>query len=205
MALSFSGPSRPVIASQMPFLSWGWLSIDEFLRTTRSLRVMTDLKVSLLTLPMYSTMPTPRNGTSNICLMQGHYVCVSHINNRLIFFDPLGSPSHRFFSNANAIDHIDMNIKVQSDQSVYCGNFCLLFAYIVFFDIHKRWAKNTQLYRLHIIQAVQRYLNIAPEDLTHNEFLVEMFTIDWKLGEEFTNPHYPKLYAYSTRLSKESV
>lgn len=108
----------------------------------------------------------------------------------LIFFDPLGGPPSRFFS-ACPTGLSDIKLHVQPDNSVYCGNYCLFILHVVRRLQRRGCAHVAVRGAMHdVVCSLRRHVTgylhvLGHPDFNANDMVMELFTTDYGLGEEF--------------------
>lgn len=129
-------------------------------------------------------------------IAKSHWVGQFKVLGRKWYFDPAGQPAA--FPRAG----IELNIALQSNTSVMCGNLVIL----VFFIVQKHIleiAKNPKLHlpkfedderaRLYLVELIDRFLYTCPPQtrvqnhtfLNANDMIASLFTVDYKGGEEW--------------------
>nr|DAC81202.1 TPA_asm: LO8 [Swordtail adomavirus 1] len=188
----FTGP-------QGEFVNWGWLSVPEMYTGLCNLLLSEYICTVRVCTSQYCDLPHIPNGKALIFLVRKHYICVAHVCNKLLFFDPLSQPAHTYFGNElPQLAHI--NLLVQEPNSPFCGNFCLFFLHCVFNRMKRTmYTKNTILDATRLL--LQRYLYTAPHPVRFNSTLIEYFTVNHRIGEEFHSAQHERFRRYDNELS----
>ncbi|AWT58083.1 MAG: LO8 [Arowana adomavirus] len=184
------------------FVHWGWLSVPEINQGLRNLGLET--KVSVKVCEGLCDLPHIPNGKSVIMLVRKHYICVTHTQCKLLFFDPLNQPVQLYFGR-ELKQLTPIGCHVQPVDSAYCGNFNLFFLHMLYRHVPiSKFTKNN------IADGVRKYLQeffyVSPQDISSNTMIVEFFTVDYQLGEEFNNlQKYKKFSKYEKHLSSKTL
>ncbi|AWG87419.1 LO8 [Anguilla marmorata adomavirus 1] len=199
---SIHSPLLPTTSSNSPFLHWGWLNGSEVQEGINNLGL--GHCVSIITCQgHFCDLPHLPENSAVIFLSRQHYVAVVRMQRKLMFFDPLGHcPEHYFGRPMPQLG--DIGMCVQPLHSPHCGNFCLLFLHILFRQVPiSQCSKESILDRTR--QALGHFLNVYPQPLEENVMVIEMFTVDFKIGEEFYQSKYRKFQRYTSSLSRKSL
>lgn len=184
------------------FQHWGWLNPSEIATGLQSLGL--SHKIHVVQSRDVCQLPHLQVGTGVIFLTNHHYISVVNLNKKLIMFDPLNQPAERYFKREMK-QLAPVGMHVQSPNNPYCGNFCLLFLHIVF--------RTVQIWKYgkdEILNAVRHECHkcfyTPPHNIEHNNMVVEMFTIEHRIGEEFVlAERYKKLQHYLSCLSRKAL
>nr|DAC81213.1 TPA_asm: LO8 [Swordtail adomavirus 2] len=181
---------RQYYNSQGGFTHAGWLSIEEM--------QLSCIKLDLNAVCMASQVPisvprVPQKGCIFL-LFRHHWVCLLSCNNKLIFFCPNGQPMQKYFLTVPPYV-CDLNMQVQTPDSVFCGNYCLIVAFVAASKIDANVQKHNVPDMLR--QKLSKYLTYGRQNLLSNNFVALMFTFRYELGEEWaTGGSYAKLNAF---------
>nr|DAC81181.1 TPA_asm: LO8 [Grenadier adomavirus] len=192
----------PDITPEGNFLNWGWLSIPEMKEGLRKLKLHNRVLVRVTTTP-FCNLPHIPHDSAVIFLIRKHYVVVVHVCRKLLFFDPLRQPVSAYFGN-ELPQLAPLHVLVQPAHSALCGNFCLFVLHLIFKGIvHSDYNKST------IVEGVrdniEMFLYVDPQPTDFNIPLIEYFTIDHRLGEEFDTSKYMRFHRYDSHLSSKCM
>nr|DAC81168.1 TPA_asm: LO8 [Carp adomavirus] len=190
--------------SEGEFVSWGWLSAHEVQQSLKKLHL--DCKVTLqVASSAFCELPHIPEGKAVMFLIKGHYICVCNVKRKLVFFDPLGYPAQMYFGFA-VKQLCAVGMQVQHSSSTLCGNFCLFFLHMLYrcCNVH-RHSKETVIQPIR--DALQKFLYVMPQDIHFNNMLMEHFTADFKLGEEWgpSAGRYKRMRMYDSCLSSRQL
>lgn len=193
---------QPTTTPESLFLHWGWLNSSEVQEGINNLGLRHCVTV-VISPGQFCDLPHLEDNSGIIFLAGQHYITVVRMQRKLMFFDPLGHcPEHYFGRPMPQLG--DIGMCVQPLMSPHCGNFCLLFLHILFRQVPiKSCSKESILDRTR--QALGHFLNVYPQPLDENVMVIEMFTVDFKIGEEFYQHKYRKFRRYDCSLSKRAL
>nr|WLJ60777.1 MAG: LO8 protein [Retropinna adomavirus 3] len=196
--------SSTYVTSDGEFVAWGWLSGEEIDAGLQALNLASKVTLQQSTGP-FCELPHVPEGQSVIFLTLGHYVSVSNVKRKLVFFDPLGKPPQTYFGFA-VKQLCPVGLQVQHHTSALCGNFCLFFLHMLYrcCNIHGH-TKDTVIQPIRA--TLQRFLYVIPQDLKFNSLLMEYFTADHRIGEEWghTKGKYKRMRMYDSCLSSRAL
>ncbi|DAC80312.1 TPA_asm: LO8 [Tilapia adomavirus 1] len=182
------------------FVNWGWLSVPEMQKGIKNLELK-HVSVKVCTVS-FCDLPHIPNGDSVVFLVRKHYIVVSHVCHKLVFFDPLSQPACTYFGNSMP-QLAPVNMHVQTLDSPLCGNFVLFFLHVLYSLLDRsRFNKNTVLEGIRGL--LNQFLYSSPQPIHFNNTLLEYFTIDHHIGEEFNSQLYKRFHRYETLLSNKS-
>lgn len=182
------------------FVHWGWLSASEMSAglTRIGLKSKVVLKQSF---SHFCDLPHIPEGTACVFLVRNHYICVANVLKKLIFFDPLCQHSTNYFGR-EVKQLCPVNMHVQPFDSPHCGNYCLFFLHMLYREVPiLRHSKDTVISAVR--ESLARYLYVHPQNLQHNSMLMEMFTADFKIGEEYEK--HRRFLLYESNLSRRAL
>nr|DAC81121.1 TPA_asm: LO8 [Barramundi adomavirus] len=183
------------------FVNWGWLNVPEIGTGLKNLGLLDRISVKVCT-TNFCDLPHIPNGYAVIFLIKKHYICVAHVCHKLLYFDPLGQPAYLYFGNSLP-QLAAINLTVQPSDSPLCGNFCLFFLHCLYNGMDtKHYSKNCILDGVRTY--LQRYLYSLPQPIKFNTVMLEYFTIDYKIGEEFGGLHHRRFHRYESDLSSKA-
>ncbi|DAC81230.1 TPA_asm: LO8 [Leatherback sea turtle adomavirus] len=192
--------SRPTIGSHSPFVSWAWLSPDE-LHIGISKLGLQNVKVYSNNTALSSSVMPGRN-KAHIVLAGKHYIVLLERHGQTYFFDPLGNQPAQYMMLPQTV--VNLSLHVQPRSSAYCGNYCLFFLHVYKHCVAPLSTTQGNI-RSVFHQSMSRYLHMPPESLANNDFLIENFTTDFEIGEEFVSSKYSKFEAYRKEVSRRAL
>ncbi len=180
------------------FTHWGWLNVREITMGLRQTGLHENVDVQVNPIgPDVASIP---RGHARIYLVHMHYVCVANVSGCLVFFDPLNQPFETYALPMPTPKTLrSVNMHVQPPSSSYCGNFVIFFLHVVYRTINPRCGAEKAI---SVVRSqLSQYLFTPPSPLQPNLMLIEHFSGQYKLGEEFFGASYRKFTAYDRDLS----
>lgn len=164
--------------SDSAFWEIGLLSVGELITAASRLK----LQVSITESPVDFLNRRVENGMCYVLLYAGHYYIRMQDGNRNVLFDS-GGLTHcvnclqSFAGLRDLSDEFDINVtQYQPVGSNLCGQFCLFVAML-----HKYRLARPMLRSSSLLHHVDYYLS----HLKANTFLMQYFTMQFEIGEEF--------------------